>query len=259
MKSPRWPLIGGLVTVVVVLVGAYVAWQIVGSPALNRETQRNVYTQPVSRIVFTDMESNDIAVRAHAGATGVTVERKLRWNGSSPTIKETWNGDVLTISVDCHGWSLGHDCSVDYGIDVAPTVAIEADVSSGDITLDGLTAPARVRTTSGDVHVRQVSGDSLSAGTTSGDVIIDQLSTKALTATTTSGDIRVTYAAAPTTVDATATSGDVTVTMPRSEMTYKVHLDSTSGDLNSDIGSSDAGAGSISLRTTSGDVRVRLA
>ena len=189
----------------------------------------------------------------------MTVERKLRWNGSRPTITETWNGDILTISVDCHGWSLGHDCSVDYGIDVAPTVAIEADVSSGDITLDGLTAPARVRTTSGDVHVRQVGGDSLSAGTTSGDVIIDQLSTKALTATTTSGDIRVTYAAAPTTVDATATSGDVTVTMPRSEMTYKVHLDSTSGDLNSDIGSSDTGAGSISLRTTSGDVRVRLA
>jgi hypothetical protein len=259
MKSPRWPLIGGLATVVVILAGAFVAWQIIGSPALNRETQRDAYDRPVSRIVFDHLNSNDIVVHARSGATGVKVERQLRWNGDSPTISETWNGDVLTISVTCHGWTIGHQCSVDYTVDVAPTVAIEADVSSGDITLDGSTAPVRVHTSSGDIRIRNVSGDSLDASTTSGDLTIDGLSTKALTATTTSGDIAVAYAAAPTTVEATATSGDVTVTVPRSDMTYKVRLDSTSGDRHSDIGSSDTGAGSISLRTSSGDVRIRLA
>jgi hypothetical protein len=237
-----------------------VAWQIVGTPALNRATQRAVYDHGVSQIVFSHMESNDVTVRARSGTTSVSVERRLQWNGDSPTIHETLDGGVLAISVDCAGSGfLGHNCGVDYILEVPPAVVIEADLSSGDLTLDGLTAPARVRTNSGDLQIHNMSGDSLDARTTSGDVIIDGLSTKALTATTTSGDIRVSCATAPTTVEATATSGDVTVTMPRSDMTYKVHMDTNSGDMKSDISSTDSGVGSISLRTSSGDVRVRLA
>jgi DUF4097 and DUF4098 domain-containing protein YvlB len=60
-------------------------------------------------------------------------------------------------------------------------------------------------------------------------------------------------------VDARATSGDVTVIVPRSAMTYRMHLAATSGDLNSDIHNTDGGTGSISAQTTSGDVTVQLA
>lgn len=258
MKSQRWLLFGGLVTVLVVLGGAFAAWRLTGLP-LDRETQRQAYSQPVSKIIFTGMTSNDIVVRGKPAATSVSVERKLRWNGPLPVIHEVWQGDTLTVSVDCPRSTFGRQCTVDYTMDVPASVAIEAEVSSGDITLEGLAGPATLRTSSGDVRVRHFSGPSLDTRSTSGDVILDDLSATTLTAEATSGDIRATFAAAPTTVDATATSGDVTVVVPRSETTYKVRMDTTSGDATSDIGNTEGGTGSISVRATSGDVRIRLA
>jgi len=257
MQTNRWLFFGGLATVLVVLGGAFVVWRLSGFP-LDRETQHQTYNQPVSKIVFADMTSNDIVVRAKPGATGVSVERRLRWNGAAPDIHEDWQGDTLTISVDCPSQTLGRECTVDYLVEVPESVAVEAEVSSGDITLDGTSRPATLHTSSGDVRVRHFDGASLDARSTSGDVILDSLAAQTLTAEATSGDIRASFAAAPTTVDAVATSGDVTVAVPRSSMTYKVRMDTTSGDASSDIGNNDAGTGSISVRATSGDVRISL-
>ena len=259
MKSNRWLPLGGLVTVIVVLLCAFVDWRIAGFPALNHETQKQTYAHAVSKIVFSDLRSSDIVVRGKSGADGVSIERRLSWSNSRPSVTETWNGDVLTVAVDCPGVRIGFDqCNVDYFVDVPASVAIEAQVSSGDVTLDGLSAPAQVATSSGDVRVRGLSADSLSARSTSGDLILDGLAVKSLTADATSGDIRATFTSAPTTVDAEATSGDVTVTMPRSDMKYKVSIDTTSGDQDSDVGNDSSGTGSLSIRATSGDVKVRL-
>jgi hypothetical protein len=259
MKSNRWLVFGGLLTVFVVLCGAFAVWRITGFPAVNRETQRQTYDRAVTKIVFSHLTSNDITVHGRPGTTGVTVERRLRWNGSAPSIQETWDGDTLTISVGCPKWGIGRECGVDYFLDVPPSVAIEADVNSGDITLDGLAAAVRVTTSSGDVRVRGLTGESLDTHSNSGDVTVDAVSVKTLTVKATSGDVKVTLAAAPTTVDASTTSGDVTVTVPRSDMRYKVQIATTSGDVSSDIGNDDSGTGSISVRATSGDVRLRLA
>jgi hypothetical protein len=259
MKTNRWLPIGGVVTVLVVLLAAFLAWRIVGFPAVNHETQHQKYDHAVSKIVFHDMDSNDIAVRGTTGATGVDVTRKLSWSTNSPTISETWSGDVLNVSVDCHSFGIGASCSVDYTVEVPPAVAVEADVSSGDIAVSGLSAPAKLSTSSGDVRVHGLTAESLDARSSSGDLIFDGLAAKSVKARATSGDIRLTFASAPTTVDAQSTSGDVTVTMPHSDMTYKVSMDATSGDISSDIGNNDTGTGSLSLRATSGDIRVRLA
>jgi hypothetical protein len=259
MKSTRWPMLG-LVTVLVLLFGAFIAWRVFGFPALNHETQKQTYEQAISKIIFNDMRSNDITVHGRPGASGVAVERRLSWSGERPRTHETWNGDVLTITVDCTGGDIGfHDCNVDYFVDAPATVAIEAHLSSGDVALDNLTAPAVLDTSSGDVRVRDLTADSLDVRSTSGDLVLDGLSLSALKATATSGDIRATFTKAPTTVDVEATSGDVTVTMPRSGMTYKVRIETTSGDQVSDIANDDGGTGSIAIRATSGDVRLRLA
>ena len=259
MRTNRWLVFGGFATVILVLGGAFVVWRVTGFPSLNRETQRQTYDRAVTRIVLDHLDSSDVVVRAKAGATGVAVERKLRWNGDSPDIHETWQGDVLTIAVDCPGWSIGRECTVDYTLDVPANVAVEADLSSGDITLDGLAGPARVATSSGDIRVRGFAGDSLDARSTSGDLVLDNLSATSLKAEATSGDLRATFAAAPTTVDAACTSGDVTLVLPRGDMTYRLHLEATSGDLDSEIANTEGGTGSISARTTSGDVKIRLA
>lgn len=258
MRSNRWLVFGSLATVVLVLGGAFLVWRLSGFPALNRETQRQTYDRAVARIVLDHLENSDVVVRAKAGATGVAVERKLRWNGDAPDIRETWDGDTLTISVDCPGWSFGRECTVDYALDVPAPVRVEGDLSSGDVTLEGLAGAARVATTSGDIRVRGFTGDSLDVRSTSGDLVMDNLATASLKATATSGDLRAAFTEPPTDVDASCTSGDVTLTLPRSSMTYRVHLEATSGDLDSDLTSTDGGTGSISARTTSGDVRIRL-
>lgn len=277
MRTNHWLLIGGLATVLVVLGGAVVAWRVIGGAGLNNETQRQTYDQEISKIVFNNMTSNDILVRGRSSGTGVTVERRLHWNRAKPVTHEAWQGDTLTITVDCPGSPVFRECSVDYIVDLPATVSVDVDVSSGDIkldgihggahvstssgdiTLDGVTGGARLSSTSGDIRVRGLDGDSLDVEATSGDLALDGLSVKTLKATATSGDIGAAFTTAPTTVDATSTSGDVTITMPRGEMAYKVRMETTSGDTKSDISSTESGPGSISVRATSGDVAIRLA
>jgi hypothetical protein len=257
MKSNAWLPVGALMTVVVLLFGGFLVWRVMGFPDINRQTEKVTYDHAASRIVFSDMASDDITVHGRANAGGVSVERRLEWTKTKPVYHETWNGDVLTVSVDCpHSW-MG-DCGVDYIVDVPASVAVEVHVSSGDVELDGLTAPAVVTASSGDVRVRGLSADSLDVRSTSGDLVFDGLAVKTLKAGATSGDIHATFTSAPTTVDAAASSGDVTVTMPHSDMTYKVHIETTSGDRSSDVANNDAGTGSIAIRATSGDVKVRL-
>ncbi|NUO61299.1 MAG: DUF4097 family beta strand repeat protein [Hamadaea sp.] len=257
--SRRWLVVGGLVTVFVVLVGAGIAWGVVGGTGLNRVVESARYDRAVSRIVFDDVEAGDVTVRAKTGATGVGVQRTLHWTTQSPTIHETWDGDVLTIDFDCPRWGFGSGCGVDYTLDVPPTVQLQIQVSSGDVRLDGLTAPARVRTTSGDVRVFDMRADQLDVQATSGDITLEDASIGTLTAATTAGDVRAAYTKPPTSLDITAVSGDVTVTVPRDATAYEVHLESTSGDLDTEVHSTSGAAAKIHVKTVAGDVRVRLA
>jgi hypothetical protein len=194
---------------------ALAAWGIIVYPALNSETQRDTYNREISHLIFSNMSNDDILVRGRPSGTGVAVQRRLHWNGAKPVIREMWRGDTLTISVDCPSSGLGRRCSVDYTVDVPAIVSVDADVSSGDITLEGMAGGAHLSTTSGDITARGLGGDLLDARAASGDLALDGLSVTALKATTISGDIDAMFGAAPHTVDATATSGDVTITVPR--------------------------------------------
>src|SRR5690348_13211242 len=113
MRSNRWLVFGGFATVILVLGGAFVAWRITGFPSLNRETQRQTYDHAVTRIVLDHLDSSDVVIHGKAAATGVGVERKLRWSGNAPDIHESWSGDTLTIAVGCSDWAFGRECSVD--------------------------------------------------------------------------------------------------------------------------------------------------
>lgn len=277
MRTNQWLPIGGLATVLVVLFGAFAVWRVIGGPGLNNETQRQTYNQEISRIIFSDMSSNDIIVRGRPSGDGVVVERRLHWNRAKPVIHEAWQGDTLTVTAECPGSQMIRECTVDYIVDLPPSASVDIGVSSGDIRLEGMAGGAQVTTssgditlkdiagearlssTSGDIQVRGLAGDSLDVRATSGDLALTGLSVKTVKASATSGDIDAAFTAAPTTVDATSTSGDMTITMPRSEMAYKVRMQTSSGDTDSDIGNTESGPGSISVRATSGDVAIRLA
>ncbi|NUR69643.1 MAG: DUF4097 family beta strand repeat protein [Hamadaea sp.] len=257
--SRRWLTLGGLVTIVVVLAGASVAWAVVGGTGLNRVVESARYDRSITRLVFDDLESGDVTVRAKAGATGVSVQRTLHWTTQSPTIHEDWDGDVLTIGFDCPRWGFGSGCGVDYSVEVPPTVQVQIQVGSGDVRLAGLTAPARVHTTSGDVRISEMHADKLDVEATSGDLTFEDISIGTLSAATVSGDVRAVYTTSPASLEISAVSGDVNVTLPRDGTAYQVHLESTSGDLSTDVATTAGATARIDLSTTSGDVRVRLA
>ncbi|WP_213450694.1 DUF4097 family beta strand repeat-containing protein [Rhizomonospora bruguierae] len=259
MRTNRWLPIGGLLTVLVVLVGAFVAWRIIGRPAFHHETQHQTYNRQISRIVFTNMRSNDIVLKGRPSGSGVAVQRRLRWSGAEPAVREVWQGDTLTIDVSCPRSGLGLGCSVDFTVDLPANVAVDATATSGDITLVGMAGGAHVSTTSGNVKTRGLDGDSLDVRSTSGDLALDGLSVTTLTATATSGEIDATFSAPPSTVDIRATSGDVTIAVPRGGMTYRVLLRASSGAIKSDISSTDSGPGAISVRTTSSDITLHPA
>jgi hypothetical protein len=258
-RSPGsiWLLIGAVVLVVVLTVGGLVAWRLIGQGVPQRETQVTTYDQAVLKVFF-DGAGSDVTVHAREGTTAVTVRRTLHWTDTKPTATEEWTGDTLRITYDCPDWAFVSDCGVDYSVDLPPSVAIEADISSGDISAFGPVGPVNLRTSSGDIQARGLTA-AADVHTSSGDIVLEALESSTLVAESTSGDITIGYAKAPTTLKAYATSGDITVTMPRSEMTYQVRLDTTSGEHSTDIGNSDNGSGSITATSTSGDVRIRLA
>jgi hypothetical protein len=104
--------------------------------------------------------------------------------------------------------------------------------ASGDLSIRDLGGNVQLRTASGDVHLRQVAN--VEAMTASGDIIIEG----------SSGELRLRTA-----------SGDATVTQAGGAKGFE--LGTTSGDLD---WSGACGAGCrIDVRSTSGDVRLRLA
>ncbi|WP_027347152.1 DUF4097 family beta strand repeat-containing protein [Hamadaea tsunoensis] len=251
-------IVGTLAAAALVAAG-YGAWRVYADPGTHQVQETQAYTQPVTRIVFDDMHANDIRVRARDGAGGVTVGRTLRWTEHRPRAVEHWDGSTLIISVECDEARFYGECGIDYAIEVPPAVEIVADVSSGDVLVDGTSGPIRVTASSGDVHLLRTRTQRIQVETTSGDITGEGLEAGSLVASVTSGDVQLAYADAPTTVAVTATSGDVGVTMPSTGTAYQVSMRTTSGDQHSDFASTAGAAGSITVSTTSGDVSLRRA
>ncbi|MDD5564669.1 MAG: DUF4097 family beta strand repeat-containing protein [Thermoanaerobaculaceae bacterium] len=136
---------------------------------------------------------------------------------------------------------------------VPPECRLEVRTSSGDVRIGGgalLAAPARVTTSSGDLTVEGGLRD-LIARTSSGDVRVTRHPLVSLEADTSSGDVTLESGSEHATVD--TSSGDV-------------RLEKLAGDLSATASSGDVSASweriapvaSIRVRTSSGDVRLRV-
>ena len=148
--------------------------------------------------------------------------------------------------------------------------AVSVRSSSGDITLMGLNnaGDMGVRTVSGDVELRDVTADSLTAQTSSGkftltglsdagdgevrtvsgDVKLRDVAGHSLTAHTSSGKIQLDEGTLSGTLDLETTSGNVTAVGIRAT-SYRLH--SSSGDL-----TLDGCGGPLDIRTVSGRIEV---
>jgi hypothetical protein len=136
---------------------------------------------------------------------------------------------------------------------VPPACRLEVKTSSGDVRIEGgatLAGPIRVNTSSGDVTVTGGVGE-LIADTSSGDVRVSGTELASLEADTSSGDVTLSGGAGRAVVD--TSSGDVHL----EKMTGAVSVDTSSGDVWT-IWTSLPAASKVHVRTSSGDVRLRL-
>lgn len=117
--------------------------------------------------------------------------------------------------------------------------------------------PVVIRTTSGDVDVREVVEGVLTIVSGTGDIKGSGLQLDELSARTGAGDISADFATQPFGFKAITTSGDISATMPEGKKTYLVTTTSKSGDVSSEIKSTKKADGFVRAQTSSGDITLR--
>lgn len=214
--------IGGLALIVVGAVVAF-GW---GWPG--RETESSQVGTPVRSVEF-EVTAGNVQIRAGEVA-GTSIRETfhthgLHFGGSGHTYHV--DGDKLVLD-DC-----GSDCTVDYEIVVPRGTTVHGQTTSGSIDVTGLSG-GDLQTTSGDVDADEISGP-VRANSNSGSLSVELVSPQDVTAETDSGDI------------------DLRVPPDA----YRVLTDHTSGHADVQVTADPAGAHTLDLRATSGDIEVR--
>ncbi|QFZ23799.1 DUF4097 family beta strand repeat-containing protein [Saccharothrix syringae] len=221
--------------------------------------------------VRVDNGSGDVTVRGRADgtATSTDVRRFVGYpkGGAKPEgLFHRVEGTTLVLG------GCGNRCYVDYDVvlpstDVRVTggngsgdvrfeavAAVEVDLGSGDVALKQVSGPVRLDNDSGDLEAADVTGD-LVARTGSGNISLSGMR-GAVTLESRSGDVDVRMAAA-TSVRAETGSGNVTVHLQPAS--YRVDVGTGSGDQDVAVANDPDAASELFLRTSSGDVAVRVA
>ncbi len=220
------------------------------------------------------LESVRVDASDRAGGLEVVVEAQFERWGFRASLRRV----ALRVQVSCpHGTSLGvTSASADVrgagvlgavetktasgDVAVERVASLSAQSASGDVIAREVDGDAVVKTTSGDVQIRSVGGD-LVAAAVSGDVNVGTVGGKCRVSTV-SGDVEIDELAGQATVN--GVSGDVELGIAAGRRLW-LDVRSASGDVHSDLDvgdappSDDAPVAELTVRTVSGDVRIRRA
>lgn len=236
----RSPASRTLLTVVgTVLAVSVLGGVVLGTSIMMRETTvstTDVELVDASQIVI-DAGTSDL--RIVQGDPGIVRVKARITSGLRETdFQIGQRGNELKIVSGCQTW-LSPGCGVDTTIELP----------------EGF--PVVIRTTSGDVEVREVGEGVLTIVSGTGNfegsgLVVDELSVK-----TTSGDISADFATQPFGFKATTTSGDISAQMPDGKKTYVVRTASKSGDVFSEVKSVKKAKGFVRAQSNSGDIALR--
>ncbi|MFI6510188.1 DUF4097 family beta strand repeat-containing protein [Streptosporangium sp. NPDC050855] len=200
-----------------------------------RERGQDVVSYDVAdgvKALNVDSGSGDIVVTA-SDRSGVRVTETLHWRGDRPVTEHPVNDGTLSLRYRCDG----HNCSVDYKVEVPRAVSADLDTGSGTITLRGLAGQVKAVTGSGDIEA---------VG----------LGSKRLTAEAGSGEIETGFTVAPDLVEIESGSGDVVTRVPAGG--YDVTTETGSGDRTVEVTRDPSSPRKITIKTGSGDAQVLL-
>jgi DUF4097 and DUF4098 domain-containing protein YvlB len=228
-------VVGTIVTV------AVVAGLVLGASILMRET--TVSTSVIelgeeSQSVEIDAGATDVRiVQGDPGVVRVSakVTSGLRETEFEIGRRRALTKDQIKIVSGCQGW-LNPGCGAETTVEIP----------------EGF--PVVIRTTSGDVVVREVDEAVLTIESGTGDIDGTGLRLDEFSAATTSGDISAVFETQPQGFKATTTSGDITADMPGGKRTYVVATESGSGEVSSSIESDPDGKGFVRAKSASGDI-----
>jgi DUF4097 and DUF4098 domain-containing protein YvlB len=239
---------GIAISVALILGGAY--WALTG---LTEDTKSSNTTYAVSGTSLAiSTTSADLEVRS-GDVEEITVDRRYERNlfGSDP--KDKYEDGKLEIrDTGCGFLSFG--CDTEYVVTVPKDLKVTVDSSSGDLKVSGLNG-AVLKSNSGKIEAHQMSGE-LRMNSSSGDLEADGLSAATVTSETSSGSAELIFDEAPTSVDVQSSSGDVTVLLPVGDETYKLDVDTSSGDKSANVKIGSSSTRTIKAETSSGDVTV---
>jgi hypothetical protein len=157
-------------------------------------------------------------------------------------VREPERGRVR-VNVEAGPWRYRRSIEIELTIAVPARVRIEGETSRGDFQAVGLAQPISLVSTSGDIELSQLTGESR-AQSTSGDITLRDLA-QAATVRVTAGDVDAVEVKGPLTVR--ATSGDLSAQQIHGDL----RLETSTGDVEV-----HGVEGSLFVSTSAGEVEV---
>jgi hypothetical protein len=177
-------------------------------------------------------------VSLHEGGPGepLVIRRVLTWSFDRPTADVTQHGSRVEIVGRCPtiGLSIGH-CAVDLDVTLPPGTSVVITSRIGDVTASGVSGTLEAITGTGDVDLRDLHSQRVTATNSTGDVAVTLLAVpRSVRAGTSTGNVRVSVPADGTAYQVTAYTsvGDRTVRVPTDpESSRTINASSSVGDL----------------------------
>lgn len=236
----RSPASRTLLTVVgTILVVAIVVGVVLGISILKRSTTvtSSDIDPGTSAQIVVDAGESDLRI-VQGDADVVRVKARITSGLRRTDFQIGRRGDEIKIVAGCQTW-LNPGCGVDTTIEVPRGFPVE------------------VRTTSGDIAVRDVTEGVLTVESRSGDVSASGLKLDEFSVRTGTGDVSASFASQPFAFKASSRSGDIAATLAGGRRTYAVTATSDSGDVSSAIDSDPDGAGFVRVTSDSGDIALK--
>ena len=159
--------------------------------AVEQQREDSFFVRPSPRLI---VKSDRGRINVSAGPEGVIVVHATLHNSSKLNYRVTRDGDAITVTATqedlFRSLSLLDTPSVDLSITAPESTLLALNVVIGDVDVEGLNAPAMIRTSEGGIHLADFNGD-VDVKTVNGNIQITRYEGNA-TLETTSGGVSIT-------------------------------------------------------------------
>ncbi len=177
-----------------------------------------------------------VGVTGRPGATGVVVRQRQRWRLRTPRFSARRVGDRLVVRSSCP-WNVGWPCDGALDLTVPPGIAVDVRSDDGEVFLQELTGPVRVRSGDGPISATALRGADVDLA--AGDAPVE-----------------VAFSTAPRRIRAAAADGAVEIRVPRDGRPWRVDGTTDEAPREVEIAVDPSADRTITADTVDGPVRI---